>query len=262
MPPPHLVVDKASVILGGALILDEVDLTLAEREFVCVIGTSGGGKTTLLRMIAGLLPTASGSVTLAGTPVLMPTPRTAMVFQHFGLFPWKTVRSNVAYGLRVQGRLEDLDRVQRLLDVLHLSDVADYYPAQLSGGMKQRVGIARALAVEPELLLLDEPFSSVDAITREALQNEVLQLWDRNQRMTTLLVTHDIDEAILMADRIIVISGPPGHVTLEVPIGLPRPRNTQEIRSHEDYPGIRKLLWDSLNSHGVRLREQTLPERT
>ena len=243
-------------MLGGTLILDRVSLTASEREFVCVIGTSGGGKTTLLRTIAGLLPTASGSVSLAGTPVLAPTPRTAMVFQHFGLFPWKTVRANVAYGLRVQGRQEALGRVQRLLDTFRLSEVADRYPAQLSGGMKQRVGMARALAVEPELLLLDEPFSSVDAITREALQNEVLQLWER-QRMTTLLVTHDIDEAILMADRIVVISGPPGRISFELPIGLPRPRSSQEIRSHEDYPRTRKLLWDSLEHHDVRLPELT-----
>jgi NitT/TauT family transport system ATP-binding protein len=254
---PHLVLDGVSVTLGGTLILDHISLTVSEREFVCVIGTSGGGKTTLLRTIAGLLPTASGSVSLAGTPVLAPTPRTAMVFQHFGLFPWKTARSNVAYGLRVQGRPEALGRVQRLLEALHLGDVADHYPAQLSGGMKQRVGMARALAVEPELLLLDEPFSSVDAITREALQNEVLQLWERNQRMTTLLVTHDIDEAITMADRIIVISGPPGRITFELPIGLPRPRSTQEIRSHGDYPRIRKLLWDSLEYYDVRLPELT-----
>ena len=257
MTAPHLVLDKVSVMLGGTLILDQVSLTVSEREFVCVIGTSGGGKTTLLRTIAGLLPTASGAVSLGGTRVLAPTPRTAMVFQHFGLFPWKTVRANVAYGLRVQGKPEALGRVQRLLDAFHLSEVANHYPAQLSGGMKQRVGMARALAVEPELLLLDEPFSSVDAITREALQNEVLQLWERTQRMTALLVTHDIDEAIVMADRIIVISGPPGHISFELPITLPRPRNTQEIRSHEDYPKTRKLLWDSLEYHDVQLPELT-----
>jgi NitT/TauT family transport system ATP-binding protein len=144
-----------------------------------------------------------------------------------------------------------------LLGLAGLEAFEKHYPDRLSGGMKQRVGIARALAVEPELLLLDEPFSSVDAITREALQNEVLQLWDRNERMTSVLVTHDIDEAILMADRIIVISGPPGQVSFELPIGLPRPRNTQEIRSHEDYPRIRKLLWDSLEHHDVRLPERT-----
>jgi NitT/TauT family transport system ATP-binding protein len=248
VPSPHLLLDKVSVELGGARILHDVSMAVSEREFVCVIGTSGGGKTTLLRTIAGLLPVASGSVTLAGSPVLGPSPRTALVFQHFGLFPWKTVRSNIAYALRVQGRPADPVRIQTLLEMLNLSDVAGYYPAQLSGGMKQRVGFARALMAEPELLLLDEPFSALDAITRETLRSEMLRLWETNDRMTALLVTHDIDEAILMADRVIVISGPPGHITFEMPIDLPRPRSSQEIRSHDDYPGIRKLLWDSLNS--------------
>jgi NitT/TauT family transport system ATP-binding protein len=251
MPQPHLVLDSVTVEIGGTRILDSVSLAVSEREFVCVIGTSGGGKTTLLRTIAGLLPAASGTVALGGVPVRGPSPRTAMVFQHFGLFPWKTVGSNVAYGLRVQGRTADPDRVRGLLDALHIGHVAGYYPSQLSGGMKQRVGIARALAAEPELLLLDEPFSSVDAITRESLQHEVLRLWEA-ERMTAVLVTHDIDEAILMADRVIVISGPPGRVTMQMPIDLPRPRDSQGIRSHEDYPRIRKLLWDSLDSQRDR----------
>ncbi len=180
-----------------------------------------------------------------------------MVFQHFGLFPWKSVRSNVAYGQRVQGRPADEGRIQDLLETLHLGRVAGCFPAQLSGGMKQRVGIARALAIEPELLLLDEPFSAVDAITRESLQTEVLRLRETGQRMTALLVTHDIDEAILMADRVVVMSGPPGHITFEMPIDLPRPRNSQEIRAHEDYPRMRKLLWDSLSSRSVPLPEPT-----
>ena len=148
MASPHLVLDNVCVELGGARILQDVSLTVAEREFVCVIGTSGGGKTTLLRTIAGLLPVASGSVSLDGAPVDGPSPRAAVVFQHFGLFPWKTVRSNIAYGVRVQGRRVDQDLVRRLLETLRLTAVADYYPAQLSGGMKQRVGIARALAAE------------------------------------------------------------------------------------------------------------------
>jgi NitT/TauT family transport system ATP-binding protein len=248
MASPHLVLDNVCVELGGARILQDVSLTVAEREFVCVIGTSGGGKTTLLRTIAGLLPVTSGSVSLDGAPVDGPSPRAAVVFQHFGLFPWKTVRSNIAYGLRVQGRRVDPDLVRRMLEILRLTDVADYYPAQLSGGMKQRVGIARALATEPEVLLLDEPFSSLDAITRESLQNEVLRLWEANANMTALQVTHDIDEALLMADRVIVVSGPPGRITFEMKVDLPRPRDSQEIRSHQDYPRMRKLLWDSLNS--------------
>jgi NitT/TauT family transport system ATP-binding protein len=248
MASPHLVLDNVCVELGGARILQDVSLTVAEREFVCVIGTSGGGKTTLLRTIAGLLPVTSGSVSLDGAPVDGPSPRAAVVFQHFGLFPWKTVRSNIAYGLRVQGRRVDPDLVRRMLEILRLTDVADYYPAQLSGGMKQRVGIARALATEPEVLLLDEPFSSLDAITRESLQNEVLRLWEANANMTALQVTHDIDEALLMADRVIVVSGPPGRITFEMKVDLPRPRSSQEIRSHQDYPRMRKLLWDSLNS--------------
>ena len=248
MAPPHLVLDNVCVELGGARILQDVSLTVAEREFVCVIGTSGGGKTTLLRTIAGLLPVASGSVTLDGAPVDGPSPRAAVVFQHFGLFPWKTVRSNIAYGVRVQGRRVDQDLIRRLLETLRLTAVADYYPAQLSGGMKQRVGIARALAAEPEVLLLDEPFSALDAITRESLQNEVLRLWEANASMTALQVTHDIDEAILMADRVIVVSGPPGRITFEMKVDLPRPRDSQEIRSHPDYPRMRKLLWNSLNT--------------
>ena len=247
-PSPHLLLDNVCVELGGARILQGVSLAVAKREFVCVIGTSGGGKTTLLRTIAGLLPVTSGSVSLAGSPVAGPSPRTAVVFQHFGLFPWKTVRSNIAYGLRVQGRRVDPELIQRMLEALKLNAVADYYPAQLSGGMKQRVGIARALAAGPEVLLLDEPFSSLDAITRESLQNEVLRLWEANAIMTALQVTHDIDEALLMADRVIVVSGPPGHITFEMKVDLPRPRDSQEIRAQQEYPRMRKLLWDSLNS--------------
>jgi NitT/TauT family transport system ATP-binding protein len=249
---PHVVLDSVSVELGGARILDNVSFAIRRREFVCVIGTSGGGKTTLLRTIAGLLAPAAGTVSLAGSPVRGPSPRAALVFQHFGLFPWKTVRSNIAYGLRVQGRPVDQERVRGLLETLHLDRVADFYPAQLSGGMKQRVGIARALVAEPELLLLDEPFSAVDAITRESLQNEVLRLWETHEQMTALLVTHDIDEAILMADRVVVVAGPPGRIVRELSIDIPRPRNSQGIRAHKEYPAMRKLLWDALNGQAAQ----------
>lgn len=243
---PKLVVDDLTVRLGGNEILHNLSLTVAEREFICIIGTSGGGKTTLVRAIGGLLPIETGAVVLDGTPVVDPIPRISMVFQHFGLFPWKTVRANVEYGLTVQGRTDGDGRVDRLLEIMNLSHVSKTYPHQLSGGMKQRVGIARALAVEPELLLLDEPFSAVDAITRELLQNEVLQLWERNDRMSGVLITHDIDEAILMADRIVVIAGPPGEIALEVPIPIERPRSAHLVRSHKDYPELREQLWSAL----------------
>jgi NitT/TauT family transport system ATP-binding protein len=254
---PKVDLDHLSVWLAGNRILEDVCLTVDEHEFVCIIGTSGGGKTTLLRCVAGLLPAAEGSVLLDGCDIVGPTPRIAMVFQQFGLFPWKTVRANVEYGLRVQHRTGEGDRVDRLLEIMNLTQVQHRYPHQLSGGMKQRVGIARALSVEPELLLLDEPFSAVDAITREVLQNEVLQLWDRNDGMTGMLITHDIDEAILMADRIVVIAGPPGRIALEVPVPIPRPRSPRSVRSHESYADLRDELWNALQGGAARALERT-----
>jgi NitT/TauT family transport system ATP-binding protein len=250
---PKVRVENVSVHLAGNQILDGISLDVAPHEFVVIIGTSGGGKTTLLRSVAGLLPLSAGAVRLDGVPVVGPTPRIAMVFQHFGLFPWKTVRGNVEYGLRVQGRVTDDtgERVDRLLRIMNLAHCADRYPHQLSGGMKQRVGIARALAVEPELLLLDEPFSAVDAITRELLQNEVLELWERDADMTGMLITHDIDEAILMADRVVVIAGPPGRVALEVAVDIPRPRSARSVRTHPDYPQLRETLWNALQAREV-----------
>jgi NitT/TauT family transport system ATP-binding protein len=230
--------------------LDKVDFEVADGEFVAVIGPSGCGKTTLLRVVASLIEPDSGAVLIDGIPVTEPGAPRAMVFQQFGLFPWKTVRSNVEYGLRVQGRLDDgtSDRIDRLLRIMNLEYVADRYPHQLSGGMKQRVGIARALCVEPELLLLDEPFSAVDAITRELLQNEVLELWERDGGMTGVLITHDIDEAILMADRVVVIAGPPGRVALEVEVDIPRPRSARSVRTHPGYPQLRETLWNALQA--------------
>jgi NitT/TauT family transport system ATP-binding protein len=254
---PKVRVEHLSVRLAGNQILDDVSLTVRPHELIGIIGISGGGKTTLLRAVAGLLPAAGGSVLLDGDEVLAPTPRIAMVFQQFGLFPWKTVRSNVEYGLRVQGRTEEGDRVDRLLEIMNLAGVAHRYPHQLSGGMKQRVGIARALCIEPELLLLDEPFSSVDAITRELLQNEVLRLWERNDDMTGMLITHDIDEAILMADRIVVIAGPPGRVALQVPVRIPRPRTPRGVRSHESYADLRDELWAALQNGDGHHLERT-----
>jgi len=244
-----LEVEDVNVRFRQNVIIDGLSLRVENDEFVSIVGTSGCGKTTLLRSIGGLLPQAQvGRMTLHGRELKTPEPRAAMVFQHFGLFPWKTVEQNIRYGIDVQGRAAGMDgRVDELLDVMSLTDARKKYPYQLSGGMKQRVGIARALCLEPELLLLDEPLSAVDAITREIMQREVLGIIERETR-TALLVTHDLDEAIIMSDRIIVLGGPPARVMLDVRSPMPRPRNIDSVRSHPDYIPLRSQLWDSLQS--------------
>jgi NitT/TauT family transport system ATP-binding protein len=228
--------------------VQNISLALQEHDLVCIVGASGCGKTTLLRAVAGLIPVRYGRILLESEQITRPSSRTAMIFQHFGLFPWKTVRANIEYGLSVQGK-RDRDTVIRLLKVMKLSDYADYYPYQLSGGMQQRVGIARALAVQPEVLLLDEPFSAVDAITREMLQSELLSLWQDPQhcKMTAMLVTHDLDEAILLGDRIVVLHGAPAQVCLDIKVPIPRPRTSQDFRFHPAYPQLRNQIWKALN---------------
>jgi NitT/TauT family transport system ATP-binding protein len=247
--PPKIVLDRVSIAFGAFTAVQDVSLAVGEHELLCIVGRSGGGKTSLLRAVGGLIPPCSGRVLLDSTEVRRPTPGIATVFQHFGLFPWKTVRANVEYGLSVQGRRDSGGTVDRLLGVMGLADHATKYPYQLSGGMQQRVGIARALAVEPEVLLLDEPFSAVDALTRETLQSELLTLWDRDQETTAataVLVTHDIDEAILLGDRIVILDGPPGHVVRELRVPIERPRVSREIRFHPEYARLRLDVWEAL----------------
>jgi NitT/TauT family transport system ATP-binding protein len=245
---PKIVLDQVALAFGERLVLQGVSLTLYEHDLLCIVGASGSGKTTLLRAAAGLLQPRSGRILLNGAAITRPTPRIAMIFQHFGLFPWKTVRANIAYGLSVQGRLDEDGTVTRLLALMGLSEHAERYPYELSGGMQQRVGLARALAVRPEVLLLDEPFSAVDAITREKLQGELIRLWEDPQRRQTsaILVTHDLDEAILLGDAIVVLGGTPGHVLLQVQVPIPRPRTPQELRFHPAYPQLRRQLWEAL----------------
>jgi NitT/TauT family transport system ATP-binding protein len=245
---PKIVLDEVALAFGKRIVLQGVSLTLYEHELLCIVGASGSGKTTLLRAVAGLLPLRSGRILLDGGAITRPTPHIAMIFQHFGLFPWKTVRANIAYGLSVQGRPDDDGTVSRLLDVMGLTEHAMRYPYELSGGMQQRVGLARALAVHPEVLLLDEPFSAVDAITREMLQGELIRLWDEPQRRRTsaILVTHDLDEAILLGDHIVVLGGTPGHVRRHLKVPIPRPRTPQDLRFHPAYPQLRRQLWEAL----------------
>jgi NitT/TauT family transport system ATP-binding protein len=204
--------------------LDGIDLTVEDEEFAAVLGPSGCGKSTVLNLIAGLLEPSAGGIWLDGELTPGRT-ATAMVFQEFALFPWRTVQANVEFGLEEMG-VPPAERVRRARAFIELTGLAGFesrYPHQLSGGMRQRVGIARALAVEPAILLMDEPFSALDAQTRQLMQEELLAIWERT-RQTIVYVTHNIHEAVYMTDRVIVLSRRPGRVLAEVKIELPRPR--------------------------------------
>lgn len=212
------------------LVLNNLNLIIEERLFVCVIGPSGCGKTTLLRIVAGLERASAGQVLLNGEKVEAPIDKIGMVFQEYALFPWKTAAGNIKFGLtRKEPTDGDRDElVRRYTDLVRLSDWSEKYPHELSGGMKQRVAIARALVREPELLLMDEPFGSLDAQTRMALQAELERIWKETQN-TILFVTHSIEEAVYLADRIVVLSHPPASIERTIEIELPRPRNRNSL---------------------------------
>ena len=214
---------------GGreVLALDGIDLEVAEGELVCLLGPSGCGKSTLLNAIAGFAPPTAGTVLANGRPVAGPGPDRAMVFQEYALFPWMTVEANVAFGLEIAGRprREARARVEQLLRGLGLWEFRDRFPKDLSGGMRQRVAIARVLAIDPPMLLMDEPFGALDALTRRNLQDELLRIWS-TLRKTIVFVTHGIEEAIYLADRVVVMTYRPGRVKRIVSVGLPRPRDT------------------------------------
>ncbi len=202
-----------------------IDMRCAEGEFVCLLGLSGCGKSTLLQMIAGLERPTAGQIVVAGRELDGPSPATSIVFQDHGLFPWMTVRRNVEFNLKARGvaRAARRARAEEMLALTSLSEFAVRYPHELSGGMRQRVGIARALTTRPQALLMDEPFGALDAQTRGHLQAELLSIWAR-QRTTVLFVTHSIEEAVFLADRILVFTPRPGRLSAEVAVDLPRPR--------------------------------------
>jgi NitT/TauT family transport system ATP-binding protein len=234
---------------GTVLALKDVTFSVKEGEFVCIVGPSGCGKTTLLKLIAGLLKPTSGQIILRGEP-LNGRFRSALVFQDHGLFPWMTVLDNVAFGLQMQGvdRQECWKRARSFIQKVGLGSFVHSYPHELSVGMCQRVGIARAFVADPEMLMMDEPFGSLDAQTRLVLQEELLRVW-RDFQKSVLFVTHDIEEAVLLGDRVLVMSGRPGRILEEIPIPLGRPRdlvtrqkrNLKEIKWH-----IWKLLEDEV----------------
>jgi NitT/TauT family transport system ATP-binding protein len=212
-------------------ILDGVSLSLERGELVCLLGPSGCGKSTLLRIIAGLIPADSGEARIGGTPITRPGRDRSMVFQQSNLFPWRTALGNVMFGLHMHGvpRTERIEKARHYLELVGLRDFAQYYPSQLSGGMQQRVNLARALAVQPEILLMDEPFAALDAQTRESMQEELLRIWSLHQH-TIFFVTHDIEEALFLADRVLIMSSRPGRIVHEVSVPFDRPRS-ESLRS-------------------------------
>ena len=227
-------------------VFDDISFTVAEGEFVSLIGSSGCGKSTLLNMAAGLVDVTTGAISVGGKPVRGPGLDRGVVFQEFALFPWLTVIDNVAFGLRSK-RIPHTKRMalaQKYVELVGLTGFETYYPYRLSGGMRQRVGLARALAVEPEALLMDEPFGALDAQTRETMQAALGEIWERT-RNTILFITHDIREAVYLSDRVLVLSGRPAEVSLKLEVDLPRPRN----RHDEKFKEYELMLENAIGAH-------------
>ena len=229
-------------------VLSGISFKAKAGEFISLIGPSGCGKTTLLRIVHGLETVTSGSVVCEGRAVVRPDHNRAFVFQHFNLFPWRTVRANIAYGLEVRGdpRADREHHVQSMIDLVGLRGFEKFYPHEISGGMQQRVGIARALALAPDVLLMDEPFGALDAITREKLQRDIAEIMEA-QPKTTLFVTHNMDEAIYFSDRILVFGTKPGRIVEDVIVPFARPRQADLVRASREFSELREHLWSLLS---------------
>ncbi len=237
---------------GSVVAFQDLDLCVPANQTLCIVGPSGCGKTTLLRCMAGLLTPTAGRILLDGRVVTAPSPAVAMVFQHFGLFPWKTVHENACYGLKLKGipRSEWKARIAPYIELVGLTGFEHMYPYQLSGGMQQRTGLVRALALHPEVLLMDEPFGALDAQTRELLQEELLRILER-ERKTMVFITHSIDEAIVLGDHIAVISARPGRVQEIIDVGLPSSRTADDVRLSPRYTELRQHIWGGLRQQAV-----------
>ncbi len=236
---------------GGVLALSDIDFEVHDNEFVTIIGPSGCGKTTLLRIIAGLIPYDHGEVTIDGRPVTGPGPERAVVFQNFALMPWADVLANITFGLEVRGTPQDesRDKAKDLIKLVGLEGFEKRYPKELSGGMQQRVGLARALAVNPQILLMDEPFGALDEQTRRLLQEQLLQLWEE-QRKTVVFVTHSMDEAVMLGDRVMLMTPRPGRVKEMIDVPLQRPRSPQ-VEKSSAFVEIKEYLWENLRAMQV-----------
>jgi len=245
---------KRYEVEGGEIVaLAAITASIAEGEFVCLLGPSGCGKSTLLKIVAGLIRPSSGTITIDGRTVTGPGPDRAVVFQDYALFPWMTVADNVEFGLAARGVAPDKRHAvsAELLRAVGLHDFAAKYPHHLSGGMKQRVSIARALAVDPVLLLMDEPFGALDAQTRFVMQQELLRIW-RAYRKTVLFVTHSIDEALYLGDRVLVMTARPGAIKADIRVSHPRPRDIGSM----EFSALRRQTLELLSEEIVRSMEQ------
>ncbi|NJM74502.1 MAG: ABC transporter ATP-binding protein [Acaryochloridaceae cyanobacterium RU_4_10] len=234
---------------GPLVVLKDIDMNIKQGEFICAVGASGSGKSTLLRQIAGLDAPTAGEVRIDGQTVTGPGPDRGMVFQHYTLYPWMSVQKNTEFGLKLQGVPKKIRREQAnyYLNVVGLTPFAKALPKQLSGGMKQRVAIARALASEPKVLLMDEPFGSLDVHTKEAMHEFMLELWQRTQ-ITVFMITHDVEEAVFLANRIYALGSRPGTVRKEMAIDLPN-RSTA-VKRHSRFHDYRDELMDLMRQHG------------
>jgi len=233
-------------------ILDVERFTVRDGELVTVIGPSGCGKSTFLHIVGGFIKAEGGSIRVHGREVSGPGPDRGMMFQEFALFPWKTVAGNVAWGLEARGFSKEMidNTVRKYLEMMGLADFSNHYPAELSGGMKQRVALARVLAIDPEVLLMDEPFGALDAQTRETMQEELIRLWERTGK-TIVFVTHDIEEAVFLGDRVVVLTARPARIREEVKIDLPRPRDLT-IKKSVQCLEYRNYIWDLIRSESQR----------
>jgi len=264
--PPHqfrhdrgaVTIENVTIAFGSGtgrhLAVAETSIDVAPGEFVCILGPSGCGKSTLLNSVAGYVATTSGRVLVDGAPVTAPGPDRGMVFQQYSLFPWKTVRENVAFGPRILGRAEADSIANTMIAMVGLTKCAGRYPSELSGGMQQRVGIARALATYPNVLLMDEPFGALDSQTRHMMQESLLEIWSEFG-ITVLFVTHDIDEAVFLGDRVLVMSASPGRIIADIPVDLPRPRSF-DIADDEDFLRLRRQCHEQIREESLKAFDQ------
>ncbi|MDJ0976472.1 MAG: ABC transporter ATP-binding protein [Planctomycetota bacterium] len=243
MTGPVLRADGVTMRFGDVVALEQLDLQVAPGEFLVVVGASGCGKSTLLNLFAGFEQPTEGTVELLGERIAGVEPRCGMVFQSYALFPWLTVTDNIGFGPSARGTRDD-KAIADLIRLVGIEGFEDHYPAQLSGGMRQRVALARTLANDPDVLLCDEPFAALDAMTRQVLQEELNRLVETTKK-TVVFITHSIDEALLLADRIVVLTARPGRVKTEVANPLPRPR-TAKVQLSADYLRLKEQIWESV----------------